>query len=170
MTVTAATHFKHRLCLCGLGSSAQLLVHIESLSASSQLQQPCRPGQQYGTPHEHVDSHSEHQAHCPVLTPPLILTLHALRVCVCPLLDRAAFCSLFMSPQLDPILSLLGLSQKKFCSPRGGRKNRKLLSLITTSETLRATDYSSQREENQDLNVHSEVSPIKNSQICQGLL
>ncbi len=67
-------------------------------------------------------------------------------VCVCVVLQTVLY-SLFMSSQLDPILSLLGLSQKKFCSPYGGRKNRKLHSFITITELLQARDYFCQKSQ-----------------------
>lgn len=62
--------------------TTQLLVHIKSLPVSFQLKQPCCPGQQYSTPRENEVSHSEHQAHCPVLGPPRALTLRLVCVCV----------------------------------------------------------------------------------------
>lgn len=134
----------------------QLLAHIKPLPASFQLKQPCKPGQQYTTPHENEVSHSD--------------TRHGfVRVSVCVVVLQTVLCSLFMSSQLDPILSLLGLSQKKFCSPQGGRKNRKLHSFITITEMLQAGNRlhpSKITEENWDLKFHSEVSYIKYSRIC----
>lgn len=104
-------------------------VHFSNTAAACTF--PCRPpsssnsraGQVSNTPHENEASHSEHQPHCPVLTPPL----------ACVVL-QILLCTLFKSSQLNPILSLLWLSQKKFCSLQEGRKNRKRHSFIITTK------------------------------------
>lgn len=64
-------------------SFKQLLLNVESLSPSFQLKQSCWPGQQSTAPRQNEASHSEHQAQCPVLTPPLRLTPYCVCVCVC---------------------------------------------------------------------------------------
>lgn len=43
----------------------------------------CRPGQQYTAAHKTEVSHSEHQCHCPAITPPLIPTPHCVNMSVC---------------------------------------------------------------------------------------
>lgn len=67
---------KYRVLLLSTSPTQLLLVCSQSPAASFQLKQPCRPGQQYTTPHKNEASHSEHQAHCPALTPPLTRPLH----------------------------------------------------------------------------------------------
>lgn len=109
------------LCLCHL-QFYNTAACTYQIPASLQLKQPFCLGQQYTTPHENEVSHSEHQAHCPVLTPPLTLTIYP--VCVCVLMYavlQTVLCSQFMYSQIDPILI------------EGGRK---LHSSITPTEML----------------------------------
>lgn len=150
-------HPKHRaLSLSPSSSPTQLLVHIKSLPASFQLKQPCRPGQQYATPHQITVSHSEHQAHCPVLTPPLTLTLHPLRVCV---VLQTALCSLFLSSKYCLSWDCL---ERSFVLLNGGEEKQEVTFL--NNHNWNAAGYRSLpskiTEETQDLNFHCEICEV----------
>lgn len=80
--LNAAAHTKYR----DLPLSTSVGQH-SCLYISDPCQAPSssnsRAGQVSSTPYQNEASHSEHQPHCPIQTPPLTLTLHPVSECVC---------------------------------------------------------------------------------------
>lgn len=117
--MSAATHPEHR----PPPPSTSLLQH-----SCLYISDPCRPpsssnsraGQVSSTPHQNEASHSEHQAHCPVLTPPLTLTLH--HVCDCVHMSSFRQCSAHYAspPNLIQYCPSWDCLKGGFCSHYGG--------------------------------------------------